>query len=402
MAAFLGRISEAGWDPTRTAAWTLALVPRSEVAEQLAAPHGHPGRPFLKYALRNGAIILIPSQGPARSGGLALYNPQMVAGLAAKGLMWSRLWAGQAVHLRAEPLEQLRESLAGCLGQSDIELAFQFGATGIYSKTTILVMNSAGWPLAYARLAATTLAQEALLCEAATIERLSRDAGLNGRVPDFLGRFEWKGFPVIVISAGPTRRAPSVFGAAHADFLRRLKEATPAPIALAASGAWRTMTERRKAWDSRLSPEWRDRYDWTLGEMEAKLGSASLDLAMGHRDFVPWNTRLNSDGTLFVFDWEFSTPESTPGWDLFHFHVALWAARGRMLDAEGLSELLAAAQRGGIEPAEGCLLAYLTDMALFHHDAMLREGREHHRLLTSAARGIDTLRRQSGRQRHVR
>ena len=373
-------------------AWVLGLVPRSEIAELLLAPDDRSGRPYALYTLRTGAKLLTPKKGAARRAGLAIYNPQMVTGLAAKGLMWTGIWPGQAVGLRSEPLEELRRVLADCIGNSSIELGFQFGATGIYSKTTVLVIDSAGTPLAYAKLASIVPAQEALRREAAVLDRLSSDAGLRGRVPALLGELEWSGFPMLVTSPGPVRRAPLVFGAAHRTFLACLRGSTRTSAVLAESPMWHEMNSLYAAWNKRLSSAWSGRYNWALSELERRLGRARLDLTLAHRDFVPWNTRLNSDGTLFVFDWEFSRDGSTPGWDFFYFHVALRAARGRVLDNDSVSELLAAARREGIETGEDFLLACLTDMALFHHDAVLREGKENHRLLAIAAQGIDTLR----------
>ena len=108
----------------------------------------------------------------------------------------------------------------------------------------------------------------------------------------------------------------------HHDFLARLRDATRTSGALVGSPMWRIITRLLEARRSRLPPQWCDRYDWALFELERRFGSTRLDLVLAHRDFVASNTRISSDGTLFVFDWELSRPGSTLGWDFFHFHLA--------------------------------------------------------------------------------
>ena len=394
MAAIVTDLSrKVGPKSTQPPAWVLGLVPHSEIAEFLATPQVHPGRAYAMYTLRNGAAILLPKRGAVRRAGLALYNPQMGTGLAAKGLMWTGIWPGRAVCLQPEPLEELRQVLADCIGNSDIELAFQFGATGIYSKAVVLVMDSAGIPLAYAKLAAIDTAQEALRHETDVLKRLSSDARLRGRISLVFADLEWNGFLLLVMSPGPPHRAPSTFGTAQRTFLACLASSTRTVAVLTTSPMWQEMNSLYAAWNSRLSSAWRRRYEWAFGELERRLGRVRLDLSLAHRDFAPWNTRLRSDGTLFVFDWEFARAGSTLGWDFFNFHVAVRAARAGTLDGDGVSELLAAARLEKIDAAEDFLLAYLTDKALFYHNAVLREGKDSHGCLEIAAQGIDTLRR---------
>ena len=123
----------------------------SAIADLLLAAGGHAGRRHMSFELPNGAMLVVPKQGTGRRAGLALYNPQRATGLAAKGLLWTGLWPGRTVEVLAGPLDELRNTLAVALGEPHVECAFQFGSTGIYSKTVILVMDRAGRPLAYAK-----------------------------------------------------------------------------------------------------------------------------------------------------------------------------------------------------------------------------------------------------------
>jgi hypothetical protein len=364
----------------------------SAIAELLLDSDKRAGGGHASFVLPSGAMLVIPRAGATRRGGLALYNPQRATGLAAKALMWTSLWPGKATKVLAGPLDELRRIFADLLGEPCVQCAFLFGATGIYSKTVIVAMDHAGRPLAYGKLATLPAAQEAVRHEASTLNRLSAVASLRGRIPRSLGQTYWRGFPLLVISAGPPARAPKRFGAMHRAVLASLRDATRTPGTLLESVMWHAMMRLLARWRSRLTPVWCDRYDWALGELERRLGPVRLDLALAHRDFVCWNTRMNSNGSLFVFDWEFSRQGSTPGWDFFHFHVALWAVLARPLDRDSIAELISTAQSEGIESADDLLLAYLTDIALFHHDAVLSEGGTAHRELGIAAQGIDVLR----------
>jgi hypothetical protein len=346
----------------------------------------------VSFALPSGAVLVVPKAGRARRGALALYNPQRVTGRVAKALMWSGIWRGTVAHVQPRPLEELQTILAGLLGEPRLQCAFYFGATGIYSKAVILAIDSAGRPLAYGKLAALPVAQQAVRHEGCTLDHLAAATGLRGWIPRVLAETQWREFPLLVLSAGPSAGAPKRFDAMHRAFLGMLKEATCEPAKLLDSIAWRDMNATLARRRERLAPAWRDRYDWALPELERRLGSVRLDLSLAHRDFVCWNTRTNADGSLYVFDWEFARRGSTPGWDFFHFHVALRAVLGRALDRDGVAALTSAAHREGLAPAEDLLLAYLADVALFHHDSLLDAGEDNHPVLEIAAQGIDVLR----------
>jgi hypothetical protein len=371
---------------------TPAPLPQ-RMAELLLASDDQSARAYVSLALPYGAVLMIPKSGRVRRAALAIYNPLTAAGLAAKGLIWSGVWSARAVGVSAEALDELQSIMADLLDERHAEFAFWVGATGIYSKTVILVMDAAGRPLAYAKLAALATAQHALCHEISILERLSTVSALRGRIPQLLSRTEWRGLPVALTSPGPARRAPPVFGAPHREFLSSLRDATRMPGILVESSMWRNATALLAQWRSVLSSAWLDRYDWALTYLERHRGHAWLDLSLAQHDFVPWNTRIHRNTSLFVFDWEFSKDGSVPGSDFFHFPIALWAVRRRAVDRDAVVGLIAAARREGIEAPGDMLLAYLVDLALFYHDAMFCEGKQHHSCLQIAAQAIDVLRK---------
>lgn len=364
----------------------------SGVADLLLCELGGVDAPHAVFTLPSGTKLVIPHKGPLRRSALALYKPYRMTGLAAKSLIWTGLWPGELVGVRRDALQTLRDLLARCLGKQHVECAFQFGATGIYSKTVILVMDSAGNALAYAKLAAGQIAQNALTYENSILRKFAAVSELRDRVPRMLAQTEWQGFPLSVISAGPPHLGPRSFNKMHLEYLARIKAATMTTCLFTDSPMWCRMQQWLCHWRNFLSADWQERYDWAFGELQTRLGQKRIELSLAHHDFVPWNIRQHRDGSLFVFDWEFSKEGSTPGWDMFHFHLAPQVAFNRNLDHNAIQGLIAAATRYGMEPAEDLLLAYLTDVALFHHDAVLNLSNDQHRFLTSVAQGIDVMR----------
>jgi hypothetical protein len=363
----------------------------SAIAGLLLDRNGRNAR-HVSFDLPSGAMLVLPKSGRARRGALAIYNPQRVTGFAAKALMASGFWRGRETSVTPGPLEELQAILAAVIGDAHAQCGFYFGATGIYSKTVILVMDRSGRPLAYGKLADLPAARESVRHESSTLDRLANASGLRGRIPRVVGNTRWRDFPLLVLSAGPSARAPRSYGTMQREFLTNLTNATRETGTLLDSPTWQDMTERLYRWRERLTPAWRDRYDWGMAELERRLGSARLELALAHRDFVCWNTRRNADGTLFVFDWEFSRSGSMPGRDFFHFHVALWAVLGRPLNRDAVDALISAAKREALAPAVDLLLAYLLDVALFQHDAAFGAGEDGHPMLNILAQGIDVLR----------
>jgi hypothetical protein len=368
------------------------MISAPSIADLLLSADSCTEQPHVSFTLPSGTMLVIPRKGTLRRRALAIYKPYRMTGLAAIGLMWTGLWRGQSVGVKRDALEELQKILADCLGEHHVECAFQFGATGIYSKTVILIMDSGGRTLAYAKLAAGELAQKALSYESSVLKKFANISDLRDGAPRLLAQTEWRSFPLTVISAGPPYLGPRVFSGTHRDYLARVRNATLNPGLLIESSMWHLMKRSLSQWRGTLSHQWQDRYDWAFAELEARLGRTRLDLSLAHRDFAPWNIRQHREGSLFVFDWEFSKEGSTPAWDLFHFHVASQAAFNRALDHDDVRNLIGEARRYGIEPADDLLLAYLLDVALFHHEFTLSVGESQHRILTSAAQGLDLIR----------
>lgn len=115
----------------------MRMTTSSPVADALLVSDGRLGRKYVSFQLPSGAFLVIPKQRVLRRGGLAIYNPLRMTGIAAKSLMWAVCWFGRSIGVLTELLDELQSILADRLGERHVECAFQFGSTGIYSKTVL-------------------------------------------------------------------------------------------------------------------------------------------------------------------------------------------------------------------------------------------------------------------------
>ena len=76
-----------------------------------------------------------------------------------------------------------------------------------------------------------------------------------------------------------------------------------------------------------------------------------------HGDFVPWNTFVQSDGELFVFDWELAEFDQPIIWDVMHFHARAAVMRGKPELPMNWVQL----GSGDLPTDKGLLLLYLVD-----------------------------------------
>jgi hypothetical protein len=337
------------------------------------------------YRLRSGALLLLPRRRGPRSSSLALYNPFSALGRVRKALIQTGVWRGSAVRLAADALEDLMEQIGTALHRECTQCAFYIGTPGLHAKCTVLALDSRGTVLAYGKLGSAA----AVLREWKTLERLRPISEIAGRVPEPLAFLQWRGQPLLLISAGPTGNAPRHFGAAHAHFLDALYRATGHDQPLVETAMWREMNWLFAKWRHALPDHWLRRYELALALLIDRVGTQRLPTSMAHRDFAPWNTREAHSGELFVFDWESGGDGYPRGFDLLHFHVVSAVAGARPLSTRTLTK--AAAEASAFD-ADALVLAYLTDVSLlYHHSALARNKSAEGRLLRLSGALLDEV-----------
>jgi hypothetical protein len=93
--------------------------------------------------------------------------------------------------------------VASVLGVAGVRLAFYLGVPAPHRKVTAQVLTPLGKTLAYAKIATSELAREALDTERRALLRLSQSKALQGTVPKVLGSVDWQGSTIVLISMGP-------------------------------------------------------------------------------------------------------------------------------------------------------------------------------------------------------
>jgi hypothetical protein len=334
---------------------------------------GGPGRAYTAYPNLSRVRWLFPAEAPAirRASVRGLSSPGSVQGRMLKKLMEMGAVRGDPASLESEPLERLERQMARLLGETEVRVAFYVGVPGAYRKVMAQVMTPDGDTLAYAKIGITPLARAAVEGEGRVLLRLFESAALRGTVPHPLGRFEWQGGAVLLMTGGPTRPGPQRLSAAHARFCE------DAFLSFAQESVFELgpMWARMKDLSRRLAPDLPESlaacYDRALRRLGTELGPVPLPLSLAHRDFAPWNTRLGS-GSLFVFDWERAEEGTTPLYDVFHFwaiQAALFPRRRRPPDRGFLQDLLDKQWPEAQEYLRWLYLAYLVDMSLDYSNA---------------------------------
>jgi hypothetical protein len=185
------------------------------------------------------------------------------------------------------------------------------GAPGPRAKLTLKIMDARGKGLAYARIADSPAAVEALRREAQVLAAAGR---LESSLPKVIaeGEYSGPGDYFIVESAGPECPAEAALVERHFAFLARLLAAGTVP--------WHAVVDQLEEDVEHLMCE-PDRPGVLSDAMRflRKVPGPAIRACIEHGDFVPWNIRSGKDGALFVLDWEHARRDGWAWLDALHF-----------------------------------------------------------------------------------
>jgi hypothetical protein len=155
--------------------------------------HKAQGRIYTAYPNLANLRWLLPANQPAlrRAGIEGLYQPNSLRGRALKTIIGAGALQGQKVWLQEDDLERLETMVVSVLGVEGVRLAFYLGVPAPHRKVTAQVLTPLGKTLAYAKIATSELAREALDTERRALLRLSQSKALQGTVPKVLGSVDW-------------------------------------------------------------------------------------------------------------------------------------------------------------------------------------------------------------------
>ncbi len=280
--------------------------------------HARPPR-YVVLRRRNGSIHLV----------LPFANAQVL--LSALRMYYPSRWTGRLYRLtlaRTLPIRawlgwvEMVESLGGMCpdlepilkavpGANPACIGLLKGAPGPRAKLTLKIMDESGNGLAYARIADSPGAVEALRREAQVLGEAAR---LESCLPRVIAEGEYSGPDdyFIVESAGPEWPAEPVLAERHFAFLARLLGDDDVP--------WHAVVDQ-------LEEDVADLMHQT--DLPGVLPDAmrflrrtpgpSMRTCIEHGDFVPWNIRSTKEGALFVLDWEHARRDGWAWLDALHF-----------------------------------------------------------------------------------
>lgn len=357
--------TEIAWKPVENLPTGVPLVTaRSE------PPYTH-----LPFPGASAPRLLIPTHPKAAAATLAHFLPPSTRLLirvrrlarALRGQVRPAGFAGTAA------LDHVRQLAGQKRGYTGISL----GTPGPYRKQTVLIMNSAGVPVALAKVATTPDARQLLHNEAKWLRRLAAHDGIAGQIPRLIVEDQAEDIHVVVQSIGGTGHCHDrTLLPDHLNFLSAI-QAIVAPTPGYLQSAMRSAMRRRiETLAERLEPAWVKRSRAALAILDDRLGSLALPMVAAHRDFVRWNMRRSTHGR-FVYDWEYASTGYLPLYDLFHFMLMPTALRRPVTPADAQRVVRNVLRLGLRTPPferklnapETQLVGYLLDLCLFYLDS---------------------------------
>ena len=331
------------------------------------------GRAYTAYPNLARVRWLLPANQPAlrRAGIGGLYQPGSLRGRVLGRLIDAGALQGEKVWLEEDALARLESTLVPILGEEDVRLAFYVGVPAPHRKVTAQVLTPDGKTLAYAKIATSPLAQEAVETERRTLLRLAESEGLRGSVPEVLGWFGWQGGSTLLITMGPPRPGPRRLSPAHSDFCARVFHSFEEQKIFARSPMWARMSETWLRLQHSPSEALPVRLGLALERLHDELGPVLIPFSLAHGDFAPWNTRVGPR-SLFVFDWERATGGMIPLYDVFNFQALQAALQGQRRVVPDRRFLLTVSDNlwpGGQRHLPMLYLAYLVHVFLLYSEA---------------------------------
>lgn len=273
------------------------------------------------FGVGNSTKVWIHTSDPVENA-LKLYNPHSRTGLIAKySARYIPRKAAQFCFFSSSPGHAELAKLAShsmlirqTIGFNDAAISFTVGTAGPHQKYTAQVSRN-GHVLSYVKIAPENIG-ELLENEACTLDRF-KNSDLHVSVPQALHSRHVNGYIYLFISPpeGHTIRRGIVFDHYDRNFLLAMIPTKPCQV-----NPDRILSSCGPCCTGNSSPEQSKNAVWQDVEDQIRLmvKDGGVFVGRSHGDYAPWNTFLLSDGSLFVFDWEYSFEPAPLFFDLFH------------------------------------------------------------------------------------
>lgn len=269
------------------------------------------------------------------------------------------------------PLEQLARTLG------EERLYASIGVrTGANRKATLQLVDRAGQPRGFAKIAWNQESAEGIVREGDALSEHPGDA--TARAPGLLARGDFEGWPFIVTEPLPADCAR--LRTTAAPTAQQVFALTPisrrAPIA--DTGQFRALRDRVVALRGQGIDEHLTAATLSVLVTLAALTTQVPVVARWHGDFTPWNCARDSSGVLWCWDWESSEPDASAGLDSLHWALTSHTEAGERLSGsvllQALNEATPALVAAGLAPEARYAVAALYAATLAERACTLSTG----------------------------
>jgi glycosyltransferase involved in cell wall biosynthesis len=251
-----------------------------------------------------------------------LYHPFSLTGRCARKVIQiipdvvaRAIFTSRETEARSVELERVRELIRAKLGDSRLTVSFSPGTKGPHQKMTAQVTES-GRVAAYVKLATRRPVATLLRREEAMLSYLKHVQFTGVSVPQLLAAEDGPGGALLIVSAPslPGRRSPAEISDGEVRFLQELRDLERKRLSIGL--VWKTLglTDVPAHGDQAGGAIFRD----CRQACEDIFNDDLVEVSCSHGDYAPWNTLTLTDGSLYVFDWEYGTKERPLFADAFH------------------------------------------------------------------------------------
>jgi hypothetical protein len=218
-------------------------------------------------------------------------------------------------------------------------------ATGVRTsdnrKTMLHLVDDLGEPVGYAKVGWDELTDRLVDTEGEVLAEIGGRTG-PARAPRLLARLDYLGHPVIVTEPLPAHARGSLSRVAEPTS-EELFALTPvvrhAPIAR--TGQLRDVSERLLAALGAVHVRDLAGHALAVAERIAAHDGVVPVTARWHGDLAPWNRARDTEGRLWIWDWESSEPDAAAGLDALHWAFSTRRLAARDVDRMSLVDTLA-------------------------------------------------------------
>ena len=273
-------------------------------------------------ALRwNGRVrFTIPREKSAQEACWSVFRPGRLAVPMRAAARFPRLF-GTVSCVEAENLVTVRKFLGREAGLS----CCRAGARGVWSKDTILFLDSKSRPVFIVKVGTGKAVDALIENEANWLQRLRSQANLADHIPKFVAHRS--GSDLCFVAQSPLfGKLDFSLGEAQLEFLQKLQAYSLQSMRYQDTLLYRTLNLRLKSLSGLMSEVWSIRLDRATRRIEESLSRSPVQLVVAHNDFTPWNIRVQQS-LASVFDWEYAADEQFPLFDPLHFVLMPMALR---------------------------------------------------------------------------